>query len=153
MLHKTCCFNAKEKRIDPGQSLLLFAFNLGVPISLCQYSFVVVKYHLQSGLTANAFIWHCFLHFIMLVECHLNELSCVTLGLLVAFRELDRWECHQFVLKGPKFIGTPIGLLLKSHLLLQCRRRRSFGSFRESSCQACSRCDSFKLTFYPPNLK
>lgn len=41
-------------RINLHQSLLQLAFNLAVPNSLCLYSFILVKYHLQLGLTADA---------------------------------------------------------------------------------------------------
>ena len=161
MLHKTCCFNAKEKRINPGQSLLLLAFNLGVPISLCQYSFVLVKCHLQSGLTAHAFILAQLLtlhhvggmSFKWTQQCYIWSVGGlwragpVRMSLICWLEKVNAPDfLPHTVLKGPRFMGTPI--LLKSHLLLQCRRRSS-GSFRESPCQACSRCDSFKWTFYP----
>ena len=46
----------EKKGINLGQSLLWLAFNLGVPSSLCLCSFVLVKYHLQLGLTADAVV-------------------------------------------------------------------------------------------------
>lgn len=53
MLEKT---HAGQKRINLGQSLLWLAFNLGVPNPLCLCAFVLLKYHLQLGLTADAVV-------------------------------------------------------------------------------------------------